>query len=190
MLPSALPPFILASKSPRRKELLSSAGFQFEIRTKEVDESFPEDMPGAEVPVYLAKKKAEAFDLAQGEILVTGDTVVCKESLILNKPADAAEAKEMLETLSGSKHEVITGVCIRKDNLFHTFSEVTEVEFAELSDEIIDFYIESFKPYDKAGAYGIQEWIGLVAINGIKGCYQNVVGFPVARFFKEFQMIS
>ncbi|TNE80951.1 MAG: septum formation protein Maf [Bacteroidetes bacterium] len=183
----SFPPFSLASKSPRRQELLKTAGFDFQVRTKEVDESFPETMPAGEVPVYLAQKKARAFALEPAEIIVTGDTVVAIGDSILNKPEDAADAKRMLRLLSGTEHQVITGVCIRNAQKEKLFSAVTQVRFKELSDAEIDFYISAYKPYDKAGAYGIQEWIGLIAVEGIEGCYNNVVGFPVSAFYREFE---
>ncbi len=181
------PPFTLASKSPRRQELLKAAGFDFQIRTKEVNEDFPDTMPAAEVPVYLAQKKAHAFELEKHEIIVTGDTVVALGNIILNKPEDEADAERMLKLLSGKEHQVITGACIRSEDKERLFSEVTAVRFKALSDEEIRYYIEQYKPYDKAGAYGIQEWIGLIAVEGIEGCYNNVVGFPVAAFYKEYR---
>jgi len=171
---------ILGSGSPRRKELLSATGFTFEVRTEDTDESFPADLPCNQVAVYVAKKKLAALlnDALDDEIILCADTTVVVDDKILNKPKDAEEASEMLALLSGRSHDVITGVCIASKSSTHSFSVVTKVYFKSLSMEEIEFYINDFKPFDKAGAYGIQEWIGHVAIERIEGSYTNVVGLP------------
>ncbi|MEN9400686.1 MAG: hypothetical protein RL632_1789 [Bacteroidota bacterium] len=171
---------ILGSASPRRKELIQAAGFSFEVRTKDTDESFPASLPCTKVAEFVARKKLDALlqDASDDEILLCADTTVVVDELILNKPKDAAEAKAMLGQLSGRSHNVITGVCIASKSSISSFSVVTTVYFKKLSAEDIDFYIKEFKPFDKAGAYGIQEWIGHVAIECIEGSYNNVVGLP------------
>ncbi len=183
----AFPQLILASKSPRRQFLLKEAGFDFSIRTLDTDESFPGSLEPVEVAPFLARKKAEAFDISGNEILVTADTTVCLPDLVLNKPTDISEAKAMLMALSGRDHEVVTGVCLR--SLFKTqvFAEKTKVYFKTLEEEEIDHYIRIQPPFDKAGGYGIQEWIGYIGIERIEGCYYNVMGFPVARFYQELK---
>lgn len=179
---------ILASKSPRRQELLRSLEVDFEIRTKEVDESFPLDLASHLVAEYLAVKKSEAFDeLAINELLLTSDTTVICDSKILNKAADYTEAFSMIKMLAGKSHEVVTGVCLRTSDQKLAFSETTKVTFAELSDSEINHYIKQYKPYDKAGAYGIQEWIGMIGIEKIEGDFYNVMGLPLHRLYKAFQ---
>jgi len=173
----------LASKSPRRKELFESLGIPFTLAIKDVNEDFPSTMDVYEVAEFLATKKANAFEPTHNDIIITADTVVICEGQILNKPQDHAEATEMLRLLSDNTHDVITGVCILTEDKKISFSETTEVSFKPLSDEEIDYYINNYKPYDKAGAYGIQEWIGKVGIKEIKGDYYNVVGFPLARVY-------
>lgn len=180
------PPIILASKSPRRQELLSLLGLEFRVVLKEVDESYPEYLSPEEVAVYIAEKKAKAFDEdTQGELVLTADTLVVIDGQILGKPKDATHAFEILTQLSGRKHEVITGVCILKDHLVHSFYEKSEVHFKSLSPQQIQHYIATGQPMDKAGAYGIQEWIGLVGIEKIVGSYTNVVGLPTHRLYEE-----
>lgn len=177
-------PILLASNSPRRKELLAGLGLTFEVRVKEVQEDFPEHMQREEVAEYLASHKAYAYaaDL-QDEVLITADTIVCLGDRILNKPADAAEAFNMLRSLSGQAHEVITGVCLLTRETKIVFHDVTKVYFKELTDQEIHYYIEHYKPFDKAGAYGIQEWIGMIGIEKIEGSYFNVVGLPVQKLY-------
>lgn len=187
-------PILLASNSPRRKELLAGLGLQFDVRVKEVHEDFPSHMQREQVAEFLASHKADAYteDL-HNEVLITADTIVCLGERILNKPADAPEAFEMLRALSGTHHEVITGVCILTKNSKTVFHDVTKVYFKELSDEEIHYYIEHYKPFDKAGAYGIQEWIGKIGIVQIEGSYFNVVGLPVQKLYtylKDLQVIS
>lgn len=183
---------ILGSKSPRRSELLGQLGFDFEIRTKETDESFPSIIKSDQVALFVAEKKAAEMipDLEADEVLICADTVVVIDEEILGKPADKKEAIEMLEKLSGREHSVITGVVIVSKERKSSFSVTTKVFFHPLSGEEIRHYVESFEPYDKAGSYGIQEWIGYAAIQRIEGSYNNVVGLPtheVYQAIKNFQ---
>lgn len=184
-------PILLASNSPRRKELLAGLGLTFEVRVKEVHEDFPEHMQREEVAEYLASHKADAYagDL-KDEVLITADTIVCLGDRILNKPADAAEAFDMLRALSGASHEVITGVCLLTKETKTVFHDTTKVYFKELSDEEINYYIQHYKPFDKAGAYGIQEWIGMIGIEKIEGSYFNVVGLPVQKLYTHLRQLS
>lgn len=180
---------ILASKSPRRKELLETAGFQFKVKTKEVDESFPSDLPVLEVAEYIAKKKATAsIDLLEsGHILLTADSVVILGQTIYGKPKDEAAARATLRALSGNHHTVVTGVCLVSAEQEVHFSGISEVYFHELSDAEIDFYIKNFNPYDKAGSYGIQEWIGWCKVRRIEGTYANIMGLPVDLVFEKLK---
>lgn len=172
---------ILASKSPRRKELLSQAGFNFEIRTQDVAEDFPDDMPVEKVAPFLAEKKAGAMrhSLKEDEIILTADSVVILDGVIFNKPANEDEAKQMLRQLSGNVHQVITGVCLMDKTKTEVLAGKSNVHFMALSDQEIAFYIQKYQPFDKAGSYGIQEWLGLCKINRIEGTYANVMGLPV-----------
>jgi septum formation protein len=172
---------ILASKSPRRKELLSQAGFNFEIRTQDVDEDFPDDMPVEKVAPFLARKKAAAMraSLEEDEIILTADSVVILDGVIFNKPADEEEARRMLRQLSGNVHQVITGVCLMDTSRTEVLAGKSDVHFMDLSRQEIDFYIRQYQPFDKAGSYGIQEWLGLCKIKRIEGTYANVMGLPV-----------
>ena len=180
------PPIILASKSPRRQELLKLLGIDFRIVLKEVDESFPEDLSPEEIAVYISEKKAHAFDESiSNEIVITADTIVVINGQILGKPENEEHAFEILSTLSGNMHQVRTGVSLLKDHKIHSFYETSEVYFKPLSPEQIRYYISTGEPMDKAGAYGIQEWIGLVAIEKIVGSYTNVVGLPTHRLYEE-----
>lgn len=178
-----LPQIILASSSPRRRELLTRAGVPFEVCPSSVAEDFPADMPVNEVPGYLAVRKAQAVrqKAAGGAIILAADTVVVLGNQILGKPQDETEAMATLRQLSGRVHQVITGVCICQDDRRETFSETTQVFFRELTDAYIRHYVHTWRPLDKAGAYAIQEWIGLVGITHIQGDYCNVVGLPVNR---------
>ncbi len=180
---------ILASQSPRRKDLLSQINVPFEVIVKEdVEEIFPADMPAHDVPVYLAKQKALPYgdDCKNDNVLViTADTIVCCDEHILGKPSDKAEAVKMLQMLSGREHEVITGVALTSGTKQQVFTVSTKVYFKALTVEEIDYYIENYRPFDKAGAYGIQEWIGMVGIERIEGSYFNVVGLPVQRLYTE-----
>ncbi|MBO3698421.1 Maf family nucleotide pyrophosphatase [Roseivirga sp. E12] len=182
---------ILASKSPRRQELLKSLGLEFEISVKEVDESFPPDLTCLEVAEYLARKKSHAFGTLKSKVLViTSDTTVIVDSEILGKAKNKTEATSMIKALSGRTHQVATGVCLRTQNKEVSFTEITSVTFDSLSDEMISYYIERYKPFDKAGAYGIQEWIGMIGINKIEGDYYNVMGLPLNRLYKELRQFK
>jgi septum formation protein len=183
-----LTPIIRASKSPRRQQLLKLMDIDFRIVLKEVDESYPDGLSPSEIAVYIAEKKAKAFDESiNNEIVLTADTIVCVDDKILGKPQDEKHAFEILSTISGRKHEVITGVCLLKDHQLNSFYETSEVWFRELKAEEINYYIQNAEPFDKAGAYGIQEWIGLVGIEKIVGSYTNVVGLPTERLYRELQ---
>jgi septum formation protein len=184
-----LPKLILASGSPRRKQILEEAGISFVVDFKNTPEAYPSDIPADEVAAYLARLKAEAFrsEINNDEVLITADTIVLDDHRILGKPADAKEAFDMLRSLSGKKHRVITGVCIFSLKKEVVFSDITEVYFSDLDDNQIDYYIKNFKPFDKAGAYGIQEWIGLIGIEKISGSYFNVVGLPIHRLYQELK---
>lgn len=178
---------ILASKSPRRQELLKGLGITFEVRTKEVDESYSSTIKNEKVAEYLAQKKSAAFKLNTNEILLTADTIVVLGNNILNKPKDFSEAEEMLTLLSGKTHQVITGVCIKSLEKEAVFSSSTKVQFKPLSITEIKHYINSCQPFDKAGAYGIQEWIGYIGIEKLEGCYYNVMGLPLSDLYQELQ---
>jgi len=173
---------LLASKSPRRRQLLELAGIPFELRSQDVAEDFPETMPAEEVAPYLAQKKARAAaHLLENDrqILLTADSVVILDGRIFNKPADRGEAQSMLRQLSGRRHTVITGVCLRSLSKEEVLSGVSQVYFNTLTNEEIDFYIDQYQPFDKAGSYAIQEWIGLCKIQRIEGTYANIMGLPV-----------
>lgn len=179
---------VLASLSPRRRELLEGLDIPFELRVMEgIDESYPEGLSMTEIPEYISRRKAEAYSLAEDELLITADTIVYLDGVVLGKPADVAEAKRMLADLSGRTHHVVTGVTLRSLRRSHTFSSVTEVTFDTLSPEQIDYYVERYRPLDKAGAYGIQEWIGYTAVTQIRGSYFNVMGLPVQRLSVELK---
>lgn len=183
---------ILASKSPRRIELLESLGLNSETRPfEEVDESFPSHLRGGEIPLYLAKKKAEAFSgsLDENEILLTADTIVWHRGKLLGKPVDRADAIQMLEELSGDHHTVFTGVCLLFRGKYRSFCVESKVFFKELSSKEINYYVDVFEPYDKAGAYGIQEWIGYIGVERIEGSYFNVIGLPVQRLYHELDLL-
>ena len=184
------PPIILASKSPRRQELMKLLGMDFRVVLKEVDESYPEGLAPAEIAIYISEKKAHAFDESiSNEIVITADTIVVINGQILGKPENEEHAFEILTTLSGSKHQVITAVSLLKDHQVHSFYETSEVYFKALTPEQIRHYITTGQPMDKAGAYGIQEWIGLIAIEKINGSYTNVVGLPTHRLYEELSKI-
>jgi septum formation protein len=173
---------ILASQSPRRKQLLEMAEYQFEILIADVDETNPPGMPGEEVPLFLARKKADAvLHLVSDATVIAADTVVLLDHHILGKPTDAANAKAILRQLAGRMHKVVTGVCIRKGSKEIAFSTTTEVYFRPLTDAQIAHYVDNYKPFDKAGAYAIQEWIGVTGIEKINGDYYNVMGLPIGE---------
>ncbi|MUP36370.1 Maf-like protein [Labilibaculum euxinus] len=178
---------ILASQSPRRHQMLKELGLIFEIRTKEVEEIYPEGLIPDQIPVYLAELKAKAFgaDFKSNELVITADTIVCVDDWILGKPNDRDDAVKMLNALSDRSHQVISGVCLMSKDKKISFSTITNVHFKALSEEEIDYYIDNYKPFDKAGAYGIQEWIGFIGIDGIEGSYFNVVGLPIQRLYQE-----
>lgn len=182
---------VLGSGSPRRKQLLSELGFQLEIISLDIDESYPSDLPSIEVASFVANKKMEALKKIKTdtEILLTADTTVVFSNQLLGKPVDEENAKEMLQLLSGQKHIVNTGVVISFDGKTEAISCYTEVQFNQLSPEQIDFYITHFKPFDKAGSYGIQDWFGLVGIKSINGSYTNVVGLPTDECYQAIQRL-
>jgi len=182
---------ILASKSPRRQELLKLMDLEFRIVLKEVDESYPDNLTPEEVAVYIATQKAKAFDETVGdEIVLTADTIVCIDDLILGKPENAAHAIEMLQLLSGRMHRVITGVCLLYKHQCHSFYDVSEVYFSKLTEEEITTYVNKYQPFDKAGSYGIQERIGLIGIERINGSYTNVVGLPTEKLYRELEKLT
>lgn len=176
---------ILASGSPRRQQFLKDLAIDFEIRLKEIEEIYPENLQGVEITNFLAILKANAFEgeIAENEILITSDTIVWFENKALGKPKDYDDAFEMLKAMSNKTHEVITSVCFKTIQKTETIFEVTKVTFNKLTDESIQYYLDHYKPYDKAGAYGIQEWIGLVGIAKIEGSYTNVVGLPTDKVY-------
>lgn len=178
---------ILASKSPRRQSLLKELGFQFEIKTKEIEEIYPPELQKEAVAVFLSELKASAFkqDLNTNDLVLTSDTIVCLADEIIGKPTDRADAIKMLGKLSGNKHEVITAVTLLSKEKKRTFYDVTEVSFKELTLSEIEYYIDKYEPFDKAGSYGIQEWIGYIGIEKINGSYFNVMGLPVKRVYDE-----
>ncbi len=182
---------LLASKSPRRRELLQQLRLPFNVVTLGgIDESFPDSVPRIDVPQFVSEKKADAFQkiITDNELVITADTMVICDNHILGKPKNGKEAREMLRLLSGKTHKVATGVTITTKNRRTSFTTVTDVTFCELSDEEIDYYVDNFQPFDKAGAYGIQEWIGSVAVTEIKGSYHNVMGLPVHRLYQELKL--
>lgn len=177
---------ILASKSPRRQELLRLMGFDFRVVLKEIDESYPETLQPSEIAVYISEKKARAYDEEiTDEIVITADTIVSIDNHILGKPESKQNAFEILSKLSGRTHQVLTGVSLLRNQHLKSFFEVSDVTFGKLTDEQINYYISTGQPMDKAGAYGIQEWIGLIGITHINGSYTNVVGLPTERLYKE-----
>ena len=179
---------MLASKSPRRQQLLSDLGLKFEVLVREVEEIVPEGMPVQAVATYLAEEKASAYpDLSTEKLVITADTIVCIDNRVLGKPENREVAIQMIADLSGRAHEVITGVCFTWKGQKKSFAEVTKVYFRNLSQAEIEFYVDEYQPYDKAGAYGIQEWIGMAGIEKIEGDYYNVMGLPTHRLYLELQ---
>ena len=182
---------VLSSNSPRRKELLGELGIDFEVRVIEgIDETYPKELSVEEVPQYIAREKARVYIVGKDEVLLTADTVVVLGNEVMGKPHDEADAMRMLRQLSGKTHQVITGVCLKTSDKQVTFADVTDVSFADLTDDEIKYYVDNFRPLDKAGAYGIQEWIGLAGVTGIKGSYFNVVGLPVHRVYAELKKLE
>ncbi|NNF82037.1 MAG: septum formation protein Maf [Flavobacteriaceae bacterium] len=182
---------ILASGSPRRQNFFRELQLDFEVRVKPVDEIFPEHLKGHEISDYLAKLKASAFEgeLKEKDILVTSDTIVWLENEAINKPKDEDDAKRMIKHLSGKTHEVITSVCFKTTSEEIVIHDITKVTFKELSDEEIGFYVDRYKPLDKAGAYGIQDWIGYIGVSRIEGSYFNVMGMPIHAVYETLKAI-
>ena len=204
---------VLASNSPRRRELLSGLGFDYEVRTlKDLDESYPEGLPMEEIPQYISRKKAEAYTIGPDELLITADTIVYLDGEVLGKPTDEADAIRMLRKLSGRTHQVVTGVTLKvspKSSLegknftrlpspsgegggvrLHAFASVSQVTFADLTEEEIRHYVTHYRPLDKAGAYGIQEWIGYIGVTSLQGSYFNVMGLPVQKLYTEMKKLN
>jgi septum formation protein len=182
------PTLLLASKSPRRHKIFREAGLHFEVVNIDAEEDFPDYLVREQVCEFLASHKASHFtETLTNQILVTADTIVCLGNRVINKPGHKDEAVEMLTSLSGKTHEVFTGVCMRNGERQQVFHERSEVEFYPLSRKEIDYYIEEYKPFDKAGAYGVQDWMGYMGVKRINGCFYNVMGFPMARFYRELQ---
>lgn len=180
---------ILASQSPRRQELLRGLNIPFEVKVIDVEETYPAQLVGVDIPMFLAEKKADAYKKIMNEntLLITADTIVWHEGHVLNKPIDKNDATDMLKSLSGKTHQVITGVCICTLQKRKTFHVISEVRFAKLTPEEINYYLDNYHPYDKAGAYGIQEWIGYVGVEHIEGSYFNVMGLPIQRLYNELK---
>jgi septum formation protein len=181
--------FILASRSPRRHQLLKELGLKFDTVFKDYNEDYPDNLTGAEIAEYLSRNKALLFkgEISDKDIVITADTIVWCSNQVLDKPSDYDEAVDILRVMSGKTHDVITGVTFLSNYEEHTFSETTKVTFDHLTDEEIDYYVREFKPFDKAGAYGIQEWIGLSGIISIEGSYFNVMGLPVQKVYTELK---
>jgi len=182
-------PLILGSGSPRRKQLLEGLGLDFKVMVKPTEENFPSHLKAAEIPLYLCENKAMAFHSNElnHHVLLTADTIVWVDNEVLNKPTTDQEAIEMLQKLSGKMHEVFTGVCLRSSSKIEKFAVLTRVYFKELTRDEIDFYVRNFKPFDKAGAYGAQEWMGYVAISRLEGSYFNVMGLPVMEVWEKLK---
>lgn len=181
-------PLILASNSPRRRQILSDAGYTFTVAANNVDESYPSDMPAREVAKYLAHKKALGFELKlKNEVVITADTIVIHKGKILGKPKNAKDALAILSELAGGIHHVVTGICIFSCENIELFDDITEVSFVPLTEGEIKYYIDTFKPLDKAGAYGIQEWIGMIGIQSIHGSFYNVMGLPIHKIYQELK---
>ena len=179
---------VLASNSPRRKELMSGLGVDYVVKTlPDVDESYPDTLQGEEIPAYISREKAEAYQsmIEPDELLVTADTIVWMNGEVLGKPKDREDAIRMLRKLSGASHQVITGVCLTTKGWQNSFTVTTDVTFAVLSEEEIVYYVDKYSPMDKAGAYGVQEWIGFIGVESISGSYYNVMGLPVQKLYRE-----
>ena len=179
---------ILASGSPRRRELMAGLGVNYEVRIlPDVDESYPDTLQGEEIPLYIAKEKADAYIpmMQPDELIITADTIVWLDGKVLGKPRDREDALQMLRTMSGRTHEVFTGVCITTTDWQRSFTAQTEVRFTTLSEDEIIYYVDNFKPMDKAGAYGVQEWIGFIGVENISGSYYNIMGLPVQKLYRE-----
>lgn len=184
---------ILASNSPRRKELLGGLGLDYEVRTLPgIDESYPDTLQGEDIPVYISSKKASAYldSLKNNELLITADTIVWLDGRVLGKPSDEEEACQMLRDLSGKTHQVITGVTLATTAFQKSFASVSQVTFASLTEEEIKYYVNHYHPMDKAGSYGVQEWIGFIGVERIEGSYFNVMGLPVQRLYRELLSLN
>lgn len=182
---------ILASASPRRKELLAGLDLDFKVKViKDVSESYPESLRAEEVPQYISREKAAAYQVADDELLLTADTVVVVDNTILGKPHDADDARRMLRLISGRTHQVVTGVTLTTAKAQKTFGVTTDVTFRQLTDDEINYYISQYRPFDKAGAYGIQEWIGYIGVTSIHGSYYNVMGLPVQHIYQEIMKME
>lgn len=184
---------ILASNSPRRRELLSGLGVDYEVRTLPgVDESYPDTLSGEDIPVYISREKAAAYlpSIAPDELIITADTIVWLDGRVLGKPADEADACRMLRELSGRTHQVITGVTLSTAAFQKSFAVTSEVEFAPLTEEEITYYVDHYRPLDKAGAYGVQEWIGFIGVRRLSGSYFNVMGLPIQRLYQELKELD
>ncbi len=182
---------ILGSGSPRRQQLLKDAGYDFKVQSLNADESFPGNLKAEQIALYLCEKKAEAYteNLKEDELLITADTIVWINDIVLNKPSGEFEAKQMLQLLSGKMHQVFTGVCITSAGKKISFTDETKVWFKNLSEAEIDFYIKNYKPFDKAGSYGAQDWLGLIGVEKIEGSYFNVMGLPVHKVYEELRKL-
>lgn len=183
---------ILASNSPRRKELLAGLGVEFEVRTlPDIDESYPEELERADIPLYISKAKADAYRpmLQPDELMITADTIVWMDWQVLGKPDNREDALRMLSGMSGESHQVFTGVCLTTTEWQRSFAAQTEVRFSKLTQEEIEYYVDKYQPMDKAGAYGVQEWIGYIGVEHIMGSYYNVMGLPVQRLYQELKKV-
>ncbi|MCE8465838.1 septum formation protein Maf [Bacteroides nordii] len=183
---------VLASNSPRRKELMSGLGVDYVVKTlPDVDESYPETLQGTEIPAYISREKADAYKslIQPDELLITADTIVWLNGEVLGKPKGREGAIDMLRKLSGTSHQVITGVCLTTSDWQKSFTAVTDVTFATLTEEEIIYYVDKYTPMDKAGAYGVQEWIGFIGVESISGSYFNVMGLPIQRLYQELKRL-
>ncbi len=183
---------ILASNSPRRRELLGGLGLPFDVKVlPDIDEQYPEDLPVNQIAEYIAREKADAYRkvMADNDLVITADTVVIVDDEVMGKPVDADDARRMLRKLSGRSHQVTTGVCLTTKEQQRHFSVTTDVTFKQLTDDEINHYVTVYKPFDKAGAYGIQEWIGYIGVTGLNGSYFNVMGLPVQRIYEELSKV-
>lgn len=181
---------VLGSNSPRRRELLAGLDFDFEVQAiPDIDESYPEGLSAEEIPLYIARKKAEAYAdrMSDDELLITADTIVWTFKQVLGKPTDREDAIAMLQTLSGHVHEVVTGVCMTTKEKTVSFSASSAVSFAQLDTEEIIYYVDKYRPFDKAGSYGVQEWIGYVGVEAINGSFYNIMGLPIQRLYRELK---
>lgn len=179
--------YILASKSPRRNQLLQSLGIKFQVITKEVDENYPRNLTKEEIPIFLAEKKARPFlnEVKEDDLIISADTIVWLNAKVLGKPKDNTEAFQMLQQLSGNEHQVISGVCLTSKGKQVSFFSTSNVRFKKLTKKEIEFYVSEFEPFDKAGAYGIQEWIGSIGVTHIEGSFYNVMGLPIQQLYEE-----